>query len=139
MVNSFTIKGDVVFGSTHTRQTDEFFKCVRDRTNECKVPRCWTLKDPRDKGGIYLTKHFFNERRGRQVQIRQVLFQLVYQEPAPIGRAIQMACGDKRCVNPMHMKVAGWQPPWPVLEKYMGIWITRSQAEQFYGVKDDGS
>ena len=134
MVNTFTIKGDIVHGTAQTRLTDEFFKSIRDRTNECKVPRCWLLKDPKDKGDVYLPRQYFNEHKGRYCQIRQVLFQLVYQEPAPIGRTINMACGDKRCVNPMHMKVTGWQPPWGIIEKYIGVWITRSQAEQFYGV-----
>ena len=134
MVNAFTLKGEVVHGTSQTRLTDEFFKSVRDRTNECKVPRCWELKDPKDKGEIYLPRQYFNERKGRYCQIRQVLFQLIYQEPAPLGRTIQMACGNKRCVNPLHMKVTGWRMPHEVLAKYEGIWITRSDAQQFYEV-----
>jgi hypothetical protein len=134
MVNTFSLKRDIVVDGTLPHSA-ELFKAVRDRTIQCRVPTCWELKDPKDQGSIFLPHQFFNSRRGRQVQLRQVLFQLIYGEPAPIGRSIRMACGNKRCVNPMHMKVTGWSPPWGIIEKYIGVgWINRTDAEQYYGV-----
>jgi hypothetical protein len=133
MVNKFTLKKSVI-NDTHSQLVKDFFICVRDRTVEFQVPRCWILKDPHDKGGIYLPRQFFNERRGRQVQIRQVLFQLFYQTPPPLGRALQMACEHKLCQNPLHVKIRGWQAPWPIVEAYIGLFISRSDAEQYHQV-----
>lgn len=132
MVTTFTINQEVFHNPSVEKS---FFKSVRDRINECQVPRCWILKDPADKGSIYLPRQFFYDRRGRRVQIRQALFQVTYREPAPIGRTIQMACGNTRCVNPAHMKVAGWEPSWAALNEVMGHWITEPEAKKWHGWK----
>ena len=141
MVNTFSIKDGAIQGTDNIscKATDDFFKCIRDRTKICRKPTCWELKDPKDNGQIYLPRQFFNERRGRQVQIRQALFQLIFQVPAPVGRKIMMACGNKRCLNPLHMRVAGWKIPWCDLERYLVEnnpdvgWITRDQAKLYHG------
>ena len=108
-------------------------KQIRDRCDVCYVPRCWSLKDPKDKGQIFLSKKYLKGEKWRKAQIRHVLFQIVYGQPVPVGRVIRMCCGNTRCVNPGHMTVAGWKPTWAAIHTMIGNnWLTEEQAERWH-------
>lgn len=113
-------------------------KQIRDRCDRCYVPDCWTLKDPNDKGQIFLSKKLITTGKWRKAQIRHVLFQSTYGEPVPIGRVIRMRCGNKRCINPAHYSVSGWRPPWEVMHRMIDElgWITEEQAKEWYSSKE---
>src|SRR5665647_3753922 len=122
MVDQFSLRlsGD---GKKLTKQ-------IRDRCDRCYVADCWTLKDPKDKGQIFLSKKYLTSGKWRKVQIRQVLFQIVYGEPAPIGRVIKMRCKNRRCINPSHYSISGWTPPWPVMHRMIAVSYTHLRAHE---------
>jgi len=115
-------------------------KQIRDRVDFCYVPKCWTLKDPHDKGSIYLPKRFIagstseSIKKQRRVQIRHILFQIAYEEMIPIGRATRMRCRNSLCINPAHMTIAGgWQPSYESVRKMVKQnWVTEEQADEWY-------
>jgi hypothetical protein len=113
-------------------------KHIRDRCNECFVPRCWLLSDPDDNGRMYLSRKYFIDepanKKGRFVQIRQFLFQTTFHKSAPLMRHITTRCGFRNCINPAHYEVGNWQPSASDIE-YMirNNWITREQAHAWYG------
>jgi hypothetical protein len=118
------------------RPGTELAKMLRDRCYNCYTSDCWVPKDYEiDKGQMYLPHYYFNNaKRGRYVQIRQVLFQIAYQEPPPRGRKIHMHCGTPGCVNPGHAYVRGWKPSWPALEDMINRrgWLTEEQAKEWF-------
>ncbi len=120
-------------------------KHIRDRCDVCWVPTCWELKDPKDHGRMYLPRKWISDEpvktRGRYVQIRQLLFQSIFQEPAPLMRQIRMRCGNNRCINPAHYSVTGWQPPWSIMHRMIDElgWITEEQATKWYFGKEQAT
>jgi hypothetical protein len=73
------------------------------------------------------------QQKWRRVQIRHILFQIAYDELPPIGRAIRMRCSHKNCINPDHMRVAGWEPKYRSVHKMIDReWLTREQAAEWF-------
>jgi hypothetical protein len=114
-------------------------KQIRDRAEVCYVADCWPLKDPHDKGSIYLPKKFLvsssseSIQKQRRVQIRHILFQIAYEEVLPVGRLTRMRCGNNRCLNPSHIKVANWQPKYGAVRKMLHQgWLTQEQADEWF-------
>jgi hypothetical protein len=142
MVEQFVIRthegGKKLNGRKLTKQ-------IKDRVEVCYIPDCWPLKDPNDKGSIYLPKKFIvsssseSIKKQRRVQIRHFLFQIAYEEVLPIGRLTRMRCGNNRCINPAHIKVAGWEPDYRPVRKMVNLgWLTQEQADEWFaGIKED--
>jgi hypothetical protein len=114
-------------------------KQIRDRAEVCYVADCWPLKDPNDRGSIYLSKKFLVSssseaiQKKRRVQIRHILFQIAYGEVLPIGRLTRMRCHNNRCINPAHIKVANWNPSYAAIRKMLNQgWITEEQADEWF-------
>jgi hypothetical protein len=123
--------------STHeqVRPGKELAKMLRDRCEKCYTSDCWVPKDKKGKGQMFLPHYYFtNTKRGRYVQIRQVLFQIAYQEPPPLGRKIHMHCETPGCVNPGHMYVKGWSPRWEAVHDMIDRrgWLTEEQAKEWF-------
>lgn len=119
-------------------------KQIRDRAEVCYVADCWPLKDPNDKGSIYLPKKFLvsssseSIKKQRRVQIRHILFQIAYGEVLPIGRLTRMRCSNNRCINPAHIKVANWQPSYGAVRKMLNNgWLTEKQADEWFGIIEE--
>jgi hypothetical protein len=111
-------------------------KEIRDRTKECHVPRCWSLKDESDKGEIYLDRTMHADEsenpRGRHVQMRRYLFYVAYGF-VPVRRKMTMRCGNTRCINPSHVKVRAWEPSARQIAKLLKLgWLSAKDAHDWY-------
>lgn len=87
----------------------------------------------------YLPKKFMGisssegMKKWRRVQLRHILFQSAYDEFLSGGRVIRMRCRHKNCINPAHMKVAGWEPKYRAVHKMLSRgWLTREQAAEWF-------
>jgi hypothetical protein len=105
----------------------------------CYEPTCWLLKDPHDKGSIYLPKKFLvsstseSIKKQRRVQIRHVLFQIAYGEVLPPGRVTRMRCGHNHCINPAHIKIPNWHPSYGSVRKMLTQgWLTEEEADEWF-------
>jgi hypothetical protein len=124
MADSFRIKEDRDYYKTQLR------KQVRDRTKECYVPRCWELKDKKDKGAIYLHRKI--TKPPRHVQLRRLLFLRAWDE-VPDGHRLTMRCGNDRCINPTHATYPGFWPHADIVHKLIDkMWLTDEEAKDWF-------
>ena len=109
----------------------ELAKTLSERCNGCYSSDCWPLKEGNENGQMYLPHYYFaNAKRGRYVQIKQVLFQIAYNEPVPRGRKIHNYCETHGCMNPGHFYVRGWRPDAVSIHDLIDRrgWLTDEQA-----------
>jgi hypothetical protein len=131
MVETFALR-DMAEG-----EKKELNKLIRDRCEECYVPRCWILKDPNDDGQISLKRKYISADRRERVQLRRLLFFIEYKHQPPLGRVIKMRCQNPRCINPSHMKVKGFAPSYgKVYDMIDRKILTLDEAAKWYREED---
>lgn len=107
-------------------------KEIRDRVDACYCVGCWNLKDPEDRGRIYLDKDMVMGGKGRYVQIRRYLF-LTTWFTLPDRRKLIPRCGSTRCVNPGHVTYKGFKPPYDIVTNLIAApWLTDKEIKEWY-------
>jgi hypothetical protein len=146
MVNELNIKqryvvtGDVGPDAKKVKEAPQAFtkvrKKIRDRCDNCYIPDCWCLISSTDNGQIYVPPQFFEglSKKGRAIQIKQLLFRWAYDRSPPVGQSIWNICKHKNCINPAHFITRTWKPTYEdVSRMVLRAWITWEQAEKWYG------
>jgi hypothetical protein len=112
-------------------------KEIRDRTLECRVPRCWLLKYPNDKGTLYLDRHtnvVENKKpKGKHVTIRRYLFYMFYGFVPDRHKLTPLCEGGSLCVNPAHMTFKTWNPRPDQIQKLIKArWLSAADAQKWF-------
>lgn len=134
MVNQFKIK-DIMFREMpgYRAPLQDLLDKIENSCEGYGTVNCWRLKDAFHKGDMYVPRKFFVDNRGRRVQMRQLLFQVVFRMPVPVGQLIKMGCGESICINPGHYTVKGWMPQPEILQQMIGNWLTPKRALEIHG------
>ena len=139
MVNEFSIQIPFVTGEGKEKPPalSRIIKKIRDRCEVCYIADCWNFISPDDDGQIYLPHQFFRglSRRGKAVQIKQVLYRFAYDRSPPVGQTLRNVCGHPRCQNPAHFITKTWKPTYEEVFKMVSRgWLSWDQAEEWYGI-----
>jgi hypothetical protein len=107
---------------------------IRSKVDGCGFPNHWIIREPlKSNEKLWLRPRDLDTQRGKQVQVRRVLYYIEY-GGLPL-KEITIICGEKRCVNPAHMRVSGFEKECNVhiedqIEKG---WLYPDDAEQWFG------
>lgn len=115
---------------------------IKTKAKGCNSPLCWTLREPVSSNSkIWLKPKEVgvNSKKGKWVSVKRLLFFLEY-EQLPL-KNIYNACGNKKCINPAHMRMRGWEGdlmftdmiPYHIDKK----WLYPDDAEHWYHYDPD--
>ena len=107
---------------------------IRTKAKMCGTPYHWVLREPvKSSELMWLRPKDVDKRRGTRVPVRRVLYFLEY-GTLPL-KQIHMACSEKLCINPAHMRIRGFEEEANAhIEKQIEKgWLYPDEAEELFG------
>jgi hypothetical protein len=107
---------------------------IRTKVRGCGLPQHWLLREPiKSNEVLWLRPKIRGRVRGKQVQVRRVLYYLEY-GGMPL-KAVTMVCRVRNCVNPAHMRVTGFEAECnqKIERQIERGWLRPEEAENWFG------
>ena len=107
---------------------------IRTKARACGTPYHWRLREPIDSNAVmWLRAKDMDKKKGVRVPVRRVLYYLEYKE-LPL-KQVAMACGEKDCINPAHMRVRGFEleADKHIEQQIEKGWLYPDDAERWFG------
>lgn len=107
---------------------------IKSKVDGCGFPNHWIIRNPvKSNEVMWLRPRDLDMRRGKQVQVRRVLYYIEY-KGLPL-KEITVMCGEKNCVNPAHMRVRGFEKECNsrIESQIEKGWLYPEDAEEWFG------